>query len=137
MIMNNGAQRSCDAELTCVNNGGVYNVLESTCTLGNVSYSNEDVCGWATSGLPSEQSGNGASSWLSAISSFDFGIFSNAYCNLYPLLNSGNVPPECKPKPINGESVEDTGTSGKYILAIVLVIVVAVIAFFVIKKYRK
>lgn len=143
MILRNGAQRSCDAELTCVNNGGTYDVLNSACTLGNVTYSDEDVCGWSQTGI-SQPSASSGSNWLSALSGFDFGIFSNAYCNLYPLLNEGNIPPECKAPSANGTPAngtpgpsEDTGKSGKYVLAIVLVVVVAIIAFFVIRKYTR
>lgn len=136
--MRNEAQRSCDAELTCVNNGGVYDALNNACTLGDVVYSDAAVCEWSTSGPGA--SGGGGSNWLSGLSSFDFGVVSNAYCNLAPLFSGGNVPQGCQQQtspdgsPIGSQPQDN---SKRYILAIVLIVAVAVISFFVIRKLAK
>lgn len=146
---NTGCPQGTDVELLCVQqNGGVYDAINQSCTIGENSYSNAGLCqaylqnGDSGNGENGD-SGNGGSSfnWLGAIQSFDFGIFSSAYCNIYPLLNQGNIPPACKPPQTgaNGqpEPAEDTPKTGRYLLAILLVVVVAVVSYFLIKRAVK
>jgi hypothetical protein len=88
------------------------------------------------------QSESSNSNWWANVSNFDFGIFSNAYCNLYPLLNSGNLPPACTVPIAGGQNsnISGEGSEGqikKIILVVALVLAVGAIAFVVIRKIKK
>lgn len=124
----------------------------TACTIGETStqagtvYDGNALCATFPNEAAALASGSGSGSgssfnWLGTLQSFDFGIFSSAYCNIYPLLNQGNIPPECKPPQTgaNGqpEPSEDTPKTGRYLLAILLVVVVAVVSYFLIKRAVK
>lgn len=130
---------SCDAELVCVNAGGVYDALNNACTIGETTYSDAAICGFAQQAESGEPSGG--SNWLSALQGFDFGLFSNAYCNLAPLFSGGDIPLACQqpgPAGVSGAGPSDTTPkTGRYLLAIGLVVVVGVITYFVIKRLAK
>lgn len=150
MILNDNIARSSgcpsgvDPELLCVSMGGVFDVLNDVCTIGGSGYDAAILC----SAFPNEaaalsSSGSGGSSnWLQQLQGFDFGIISNAYCNIAPLLSGGEIPAACQPPSgapgMGGGFAEDkTPKTGRYILAIVLVVAVAFASYFVIKRIAK
>lgn len=102
---------------------------------------NAEACYYLTEYGPANiESSN--TNWWQTVSQFDFGIFSNAYCNLYPLLNSGNLPPACVVPVAQGAGNENSGEGSenqikKIILVVALVLAVGAISFLVIRKIRK
>lgn len=89
-------------------------------------------------GASSPSSGGGGNFW-SFLEGFDFGIISNAYCNIAPLFSSNPVQ-GCQ-QPVapgeDGSGQSEESNIGKIILAAVLVILVAAIVFLIIRRTAK
>lgn len=89
---------------------------------------------------PGQDSNGNGGGFLEGLSNFDFGIVSNAYCNLAPLFNNGIAPAGCLPnvQGQNGSPGDATeSNTKKIVLGVVLVLAVASISYLVIRKLRK
>lgn len=141
-----GCPSGVDSELLCVSMGGVHDNINQACTLDDTVYYSETLCAQfpeQAEALSAQLLGGGSNTtgpgWLSQLQNFDFGIISNAYCNIAPILSGGELPQSCQPPTPQAGVPQSDGTpkTGRYILAIVLVTVVAFASYFVIKRIAK
>lgn len=99
---------------------------------------NGEACFYLSEYGPANQNQE-SGGFLDSLSSFDFGIISNAYCNLSPLFSGGQVPQGCLPQVnANGQPGEATeSNTKKIVLSVVLILAVAAISYLVIRRIKK
>ena len=93
---------ACDNVQKCLDKGGVVDNINQVCLGVDVNGIQGDVelSDMCVLFPDDETTSNG---WFNTVwtgvQEFDFGIINSAYCNLYPLLNEGQIPPECRTTP--------------------------------------
>ena len=127
----------------CASVGGIYDVFSQSCTVGDSSYSPQGTCDNFGQQAPGEN-GQDSGNIFSFLEGFDFGILSNAYCNLAPIFSGGNIPAGCSPPAPGGpggppEQQGEAGMSitGKILLGLLLVAVVGGIVYLIVTRSRK
>lgn len=97
-----------------------------------------EACQYLNEYGPVSQSESGGNVW-GFLEGFDFGVVSNAYCNIAPLFSSGPVNGCAQPLAQGEEGGGESEGSkiGKIVLAAVLVILVAAIVFLIIRRKTK